>query len=146
MGSLFKQQFTKPIPTNAEVVRVKGRRCARWLNKRGKQQTALLNTEGTRIVRESKVYFARYRDGSGQVQTVSTECRDKQAAQSVLNELEKAAERIRAGDHDHCGSSNNGTSRNTLGGPCCRLHQAHGSDWMLSGASQECESSASLRD
>ena len=97
MGSLFKQQFTKPIPTNAEVVRLKGRRCARWLNKRGKQQTALLNTEGTRIVRESKVYFARYRDGSGQVQTVSTECRDKQAAQSVLNELEKAAERIRAG-------------------------------------------------
>ena len=72
---------------------------AKWRrpNKRGKQQTATLNAEGTRIVRESKVYFARYRDGSGQVQTVSTECRDKQAAQSVLNELEKAAERIRAG-------------------------------------------------
>ena len=97
MGSLFKQQFTKPIPTNSDVVRVKGRRYAQWLNKRGKQQTAPLNAEGTRIVRESKVYFARYRDGSGQVQTVSTECRDKQASQSVLNELEKAAERIRAG-------------------------------------------------
>ena len=57
MGSLFKQQFTKPIPTNSDVVRVKGRRYAQWLNKRGKQQTAPLNAEGTRIVRESKVYL-----------------------------------------------------------------------------------------
>ena len=39
----------------------------------------------------------RYRDGNGLVVEVSTGCRDKTAAQSVLADLERQAEKVRAG-------------------------------------------------
>jgi hypothetical protein len=44
---------------------------------------------------ESGTYVARYRDGI--VIEVSTRCRDKTAAQNVLADLERKAERVRAG-------------------------------------------------
>jgi len=50
-----------------------------------------------RIRDESGTYVGRYRDGNGLVVEVSTGCRDKTAAQSVLNDLERQAERVRAG-------------------------------------------------
>ena len=50
-----------------------------------------------RIRDESGTYVARYRDGDGIVVEVSTGCRDKTAAQSVLADLERKAERVRAG-------------------------------------------------
>jgi len=50
-----------------------------------------------RIRDESGTYVGRYRDGNGLVVEVSTGCRDKTAAESVLNDLERQAERVRAG-------------------------------------------------
>ena len=50
-----------------------------------------------RIRDESGTYVGRYRDGNGLVVEVSTGCRDKIAAESVLNDLERRAERVRAG-------------------------------------------------
>jgi hypothetical protein len=50
-----------------------------------------------RIRDESGTYVARYRDGDGIVVEVSTGCRDKSAAQNVLADLERKAERVRAG-------------------------------------------------
>ncbi len=54
-------------------------------------------TEGGRIREESRTYFARYRDGSGLVVEVPTGCRDKQAAEAVLADLERTAQRVKAG-------------------------------------------------
>src|SRR6185503_5128856 len=94
---VFKQQYTKAIPENAEIVTIKGERVARWRDSRNKLHTAPVSEDGKRITLESKVYYARYRDGSGIWQTVSTECTDKQAAEAKLNEWRRDAERVRAG-------------------------------------------------
>src|SRR5262249_28429893 len=40
-------------------------------------------------------YVARYRDGNDLVVEISTGCRDKTAAQSVLTDLERQAEKVR---------------------------------------------------
>ena len=50
-----------------------------------------------RIRDESSTYFARYRDGNNHVVEVATGCRDESAARQVLADLERKAERVRAG-------------------------------------------------
>ena len=67
---------------------------------KGKTKTAPVTTgkDGAERIRdESGTYVARYRDGDGFVVEVSTGCRDKTAAQNVLADLERKAERVRAG-------------------------------------------------
>src|SRR6516165_5314105 len=100
MGSLFKKAVTRPLPFGAEIINRKGERLARWRDGKGKVRTAPLTTgqNGTdRIRDESGTYVARYRDGNGLIVEVSTGCRDKTAAQSKLADLERQAERLRAG-------------------------------------------------
>ena len=36
MGTLFRKQFTKPVPATAEIVTIDGKRFARWKDRRGK--------------------------------------------------------------------------------------------------------------
>ncbi len=99
MGTVFKKTYTKPVPANAEVADKGGRRVARWKHGR-KVRTAPVTTgkDGTlRLVIESPVYVAKYRDGTGAVCVVSTGCRDEQAARKVLADLERKAELIRSG-------------------------------------------------
>ena len=50
-----------------------------------------------RLALESRTYFARYRDGDGIVVECSTECHDEGAARAVLADLERRAERVKAG-------------------------------------------------
>ena len=97
MGHIFRQKFTKPIPEGAELFTRKGQGFARWTDARGKRQTAKLTETGDRIQRESAKYSARYRDGSGVVQTVPTGCRSRDAASAVLLELETRADKVKAG-------------------------------------------------
>jgi integrase len=100
MGTVFKPTVTKPLPAGAETFVRKGRRLARWRDRKGKTRTAPL-TEGKdgsdRIVIESSRYVAKYRDGAGVVQVVPTGCRDETAARQVLADLERQAELVRAG-------------------------------------------------
>jgi len=49
-----------------------------------------------RIVVQSGTYTAKYRDGQGVVREVATGCRDETAARSVLSELERRAELVKA--------------------------------------------------
>ena len=100
MGSVFKKTVTRPLPPGAEFITRQGVRLARWRDGKGKTRTAPVTTgkDGAdRIRDESGTYFARYRDGDGIVVEVSTGCRDKTAAQDVLADLERKAERVRAG-------------------------------------------------
>ena len=46
---------------------------------------------------EAGTYTAKYRDGSRIVRKVTTGCRDKTAAESVLADLERRAERVKDG-------------------------------------------------
>ena len=100
MGSLFKKTVTRPLPPGAEIITRQGERLARWRDGNGKMRTAPVTTGqngADRIRDESGTYVARYRDGNGLVVEVSTGCRDKTAAQSVLADLERQAERFGPG-------------------------------------------------
>ena len=46
---------------------------------------------------EAGTYTAKYRDGSGIVRKITTGCRDKTAAESVLADLERRAEKVKGG-------------------------------------------------
>jgi integrase len=99
MGSVFRKTFTKPLPAGAETFVRKGERLARWKDRRGKTRTAPLTAGkngSERIIIESLYYVAKYRDGTGVVQTVATGCRDETAARQVLAELSRRAELIKA--------------------------------------------------
>ena len=100
MGSLRKKTFTKPLPKGAELFTKKGDQFARWLDQNGQKRTASVtvgNNGDQRVVIRSATYTAKYRDAAGSVKEVSTKCRDKQAAAAVLAELEREADRERAG-------------------------------------------------
>jgi hypothetical protein len=98
VGTVFKKTFTKPVPAGAETFTRKGQRYATWKNRQGRKRTARLTAgkDGKpRILVESTVYVAQYRDGTGLLQVVSTGCRDETAARRVLGELERQAELVR---------------------------------------------------
>src|SRR5215469_16103257 len=100
MGSVFKKAVTRPLPPGADFVVRKGVRLARWRDGKGKVRTATVTTgrDGAERIRdESSTYFARYRDGNGVVIEAPTGCRDESAARQVLADLERRAERVRAG-------------------------------------------------
>jgi integrase len=99
MGTVFKKTFTKPLPAGAETFVRKGERFVRWKDRRGKTRTAPLTTgkDGSeRISIQSPYYVAKFRDGAGVVQVVSTGCRDETAARQVLADLERKAELVRS--------------------------------------------------
>ncbi len=100
MGTVFHKTFTKPLPPGAETFVRKGERFARWKDRRGKTRMAPL-TQGkdgaARVIIESSCYVAKYRDGTGVVQEISTGCRDETAARQVLADLERKAELVRSG-------------------------------------------------
>ena len=100
MGTVYRKTATKPLPTGAEIFVRGGRRFARWKDAKGKSQTAPLtigNDGADRIVVEARTFTAKYRDGSNVVREVATGCRDETAARSVLADLERRAELVKAG-------------------------------------------------
>src|SRR5262249_54414709 len=100
MGSVFKKTVTRPLPPGAEIVVRQGVRLARWRAGKGMMRTAPLTIgrDGSeRIREESSTYYAKYRDHTGVIVEVPTGCRDKSAAQRVLSDLERRAERVRSG-------------------------------------------------
>ena len=100
MGTVYKKTVTKPKPEKAEMFTLKGERWVRWKDAKDKAHKAKLTTgeQGQeRIVFESRTYYAKYRDGAGIVRTVATGCRDESAARSILGDLERRAELVKAG-------------------------------------------------
>jgi hypothetical protein len=104
MGTVYKATYTKPLPGKAEVTTRKGERIAHWTDSRGRKRKARVTipTEGKykgadRIVVEASTYTAKYRDGSGHVVKVTTGCRTKDAAESVLKDLQDRADKVRCG-------------------------------------------------
>jgi len=102
MGSVFKKTYTKPVPAGAEIVEKAGERVARW-RVRGKLRTAPVtkSEDGTdRVLIESGTYVGKFRDHTGAVETRSTGCRDKQAAEQLLKKWEREVEQVKSGTLD----------------------------------------------
>lgn len=100
MGTVFKKTVTRPLPPGGELFTKHGQQFARWWPSKGRVRTARVTTGrdgSTRILDEARTFTAKYRDGEGIVREISTGCRDETAARSVLGELERRAELVRAG-------------------------------------------------
>ncbi len=100
MGSVYRSKYTKPVPSDAELFQKKGKLHARWVDGKDKKHSHAVqrNAKGElRYTRQAATYTAKYRDGQGIVRTVSTGCREKTAAQAVLNDLLKRSEQVRSG-------------------------------------------------
>ena len=100
MGAVFKKSYTKPVPDHAEIVTVKGDSFARFKPPKGRVKTYPVTRghDGSlRMSVPSGTYVAKYRDAQGVVKTVSTGCRDEGAARSILSDLERRVELIKAG-------------------------------------------------
>ena len=99
MGTVFKKQTTRPLPTGAQIVEKSSDRFAQWTDRRGTKREAKV-TKGKngqdRIVTTAAKYTAKYRDGSGRVVEVATGCRSKEGANSVLKDLMARAEKVKA--------------------------------------------------
>ena len=85
------------MPAGAKIIIRKGQRLAQWQDAKGKTRTAPLTVAGDRIAVEAGTYTAKYRDGSGIVRKITTGCQDKTAAESVLADLERRAEKVKGG-------------------------------------------------
>jgi len=97
MANIFRKTYAKPLPEAAEVFTRRGKKMARWTDGRGRTQTAPLASDRQRVVLESEVWYARYRDVDGVEQRRSTRCRDEQAARHVLANMLAKAEKVRSG-------------------------------------------------
>ncbi len=100
MGMIFHKQYTMPVPPRAEISERNGQRVARWQLRNGQLRSAEVvdcKDGKLRVRGRSRLYMARYRDGSGEMVEIATGCRDEVAARAVLTQLERHAELIRAG-------------------------------------------------
>jgi integrase len=105
MPRLFRQSYTRAIPEGADIITMKGKRHARFQDEDGRTITAPLNSKGERIRLLSTKWYGEYLDADGipRREPLST---DKVAAQQLLAELVRKAERGKAGILDpfeeHC--------------------------------------------
>jgi len=97
MASLYKQKKYKSVPDNAEIVRRRGKRIAKWVDGRGSKQNAPITIDGTQIILESGPYWGKYRDQNGVVKRLSTGCRDKQSAEKKLQGWLTDSDRLDSG-------------------------------------------------
>ncbi len=94
MGSIKRQTCIRPIPAKATIEGSK----VKWTRAGKRRVGELVVKHGKQFVRiKSDTYTAKYRDAGDVVRSVSTQCRDKDAARAKLAALELEADRIRAG-------------------------------------------------
>ncbi len=101
MATIYRKMHTKLLPDGAELFTRKGQQYARWVDGRGKNQMAELSPDGQKIIIESRIWHARYRDADGLERRVSTGCRDEQAARRMLSDKLADAEKVRSGILTH---------------------------------------------
>src|SRR4051812_38260873 len=93
MPRVFKQQYTRPIPADAQRVTHKGKPAVRFKGPDGKMVVAPLTTKGDKCRVRSKKWYGRVPGSPNAVPL----CNDKRAAEQMLNELVKKAEKAKVG-------------------------------------------------
>jgi integrase len=99
VSNLRKVPYTKPIPEGAETFTRKGKRFARWTDKKGKRREAPLNEAGDRIQLLTSKWYGEWKDpdGTEHCEPLAT---DKVAAEQMLAALVRKAELKHAGVAD----------------------------------------------
>lgn len=90
MGTLYRASYTIDLPENAIVKDG----IARWSSKGVKKSGKLTsNQKGERrVLVETDIWVAKYKDENGKTRTISTKTSSKQAALRILHELENDKE------------------------------------------------------
>jgi integrase len=106
MGSIFRRTVARPVPVGATLTaKPDGSTVARWTPKGARRPiTATVRTldDGRQVIDQpTGCYYAKYRDASGEVRRVSTGCKDESNARQFLANLERKAERVKAGVVSH---------------------------------------------
>ena len=83
MATVYKKKYPIPMPDGAEIITRRGKRLARWQSGKGQVRTAEVLADG-RVQFVSDCWYIRYRDSAGRMRRESTGCRDRQAAEKVL--------------------------------------------------------------
>lgn len=93
---LIQKTVTRPLPANAKIARRGSEQVAICLSRDGKKKTyPVFEKNGKpRIRTKSEIYYARYRDASGQLQDVNTRHRDKSKANTFAHNHFLRLERI----------------------------------------------------
>jgi len=95
--AIVKLTYTKPLPASAEIFARKKVPWARWKDSKGQKCEGKLSKDGTKVLIQSSVWTARYRDASGKLVTRSTECQTRDAAQRVLARWKAEVEKVKCG-------------------------------------------------
>ena len=96
MARIFRQTYTKQLPTEAEIFTKKGKKYARFKNGKGKTITAPLSQDDKNVIRETSKWYIEYRDADGMIKRVAGYT-DRKATEQYASELERDAERVRSG-------------------------------------------------
>jgi len=99
MTRLYKKNLYRPVPPDAEIVKVAGGHSYAVWKVRGRKRTAkyVETANGPRVIEESRYYIARYTDATGRTCERSTRCRDLQNAQHLLAKWQQDEEKVAAG-------------------------------------------------
>ena len=65
MASIFRRTYKRPIPPSTEILTRKGKRIARWKDKRNRTRTAPLDATGKQIVLEYREWYIAYEGAGG---------------------------------------------------------------------------------
>lgn len=96
MATVYRKKQSRPIPPGAAITTgPDGRSYATWQPAKGRKQRAPLSKDGTKIVKTSSTWSAKYRAADGRTIDVSTGCTDKRAAESKLADLVRQEELVR---------------------------------------------------
>jgi len=104
VGSLRKKTHLQPVPDGAEFF-IKSRKSgkniefARWdgMNGRETARVKTLSDGSKRVVIETGNWLCKFRDGSGDIRELSTNCSDRQAAKAILADHERRAQLVKSG-------------------------------------------------
>jgi integrase len=99
MASLFKRNRHEPFPGGTMVVESNGKRLARWIDDKGKNREAAINSAADRIVlppAKDDPYYVAYDDENGRRRTVKA-YRDKESSEAMGKRLEDAVAKRREG-------------------------------------------------
>jgi integrase len=102
MGSVFRKVAVRPVPAAAVITTDRaGNATAKWTPRKANRSiVAPVRTlaDGRKVIEvETGCYYVRFRDHDRRVCTISTGCRDESSARQFLANLERRAERIKAG-------------------------------------------------
>jgi hypothetical protein len=96
MATIYKKTYTRPIPDGASILIHRGRRCARWADRRGRTRTVPVTGDGAKLLLERAKWYVDYTDVAGRRRT-AVGYTDRALTEQLAAKLEQDQERVRSG-------------------------------------------------